>query len=153
MTLKTNSLTITTILLLVSFFLGIAPVDAQVNGTLQTAQTARHHATQAPVNCNSNSRDCCWVIRSWQLMGKTTSVPSTSSTACCSNLGSTGIPGVHCSADGKVTEINWKSKSLKGEIPDSFGQLQYLQRLSLHFNRLIGSIPSSLASCTNLLFL
>ena len=42
----------------------IPPADAQTSST----------------SCTSTSPQCCWVKRSWELMGKTTSVSSTSAT-------------------------------------------------------------------------
>ena len=101
-----------TILLLSPFFSG---VDAQ-----------------APVNCNAGSPECCWVKRSFQLMGKTTSVNATSASDCCNFLGqktqTSGIPGVYCTSTGKVIVIDWKSKELKGAIP--FGSLVNLPNLN-----------------------
>jgi hypothetical protein len=70
-------------------------------------------------------------------MGKTTpSVDPTSSTGCCSYLGSTtqssGIPGVTCSSTGTVTtvtKIEWNSQSLTGPIPFEIGNLANLTRM------------------------
>ena len=73
-------------------------------------------------SCTSASPQCCWVVRSWQLMGKSTSVSSTSSTACCS------MSGVSCSGSS-VTGINWDSKYLTGTIPAELGKLTSLTRL------------------------
>jgi hypothetical protein len=85
------------------------------------------------VTCDSSSPQCCWVRRIWELMGKTTSVSSTSATACCYTLGSTfqtsGIPGVTCNSDGTVTKINWYNKGLTGSIPPEIGNLVNLQLL------------------------
>jgi hypothetical protein len=38
------------------------------------------------VSCTTTSPECCWVIRSWQKMGNTTSASATSATACCKTL-------------------------------------------------------------------
>ena len=101
----------------------IAPVDAQT------------------VSCssdpNSASPQCCWVIRSWQKMGKTTSVSSHHATACCNTLVSsngattqnTGILGVTCFSTGIVTEIKWYAQSLKNSIPAELGNLANLEYL------------------------
>jgi hypothetical protein len=66
-------------------------------------------------------------------MGKTTSVSSTSATACCYTLGSTtqtsGIPGVTCTSDGTVTFIDWTNRGLTGSIPSEIGNLTSLQWL------------------------
>ena len=88
----------------------IAPIDAQT--------------VSCSSNPNSKSPQCCWVIRSWQKMGKTTSVNSTDAKACCS-----GIPGVTCTSAGIVTEINWMSRGLVRSIPAVLGNLRNLQRL------------------------
>jgi len=85
------------------------------------------------VTCDSSSPQCCWVVRIWQLMGKTTSVSITNATACCYALGSTtqtlGIPGVTCTSDGTVTKIYWSSKVLTGSIPPEIGNLMNLTNL------------------------
>jgi hypothetical protein len=66
-------------------------------------------------------------------MGKTTTVSSTNSTACCYTLGSTtqtlGIPQVTCSSTGQVTKIEWNNQSLTGPIPLEIGNLVNLQSL------------------------
>jgi hypothetical protein len=66
-------------------------------------------------------------------MGKSTSVSSTNSKACCYYLGSTtqtsGIPGVTCTSDGTVTNIYWYNKGLTGSIPAEIGNLTNLQWL------------------------
>ena len=100
----------------------IPPADAQTSSTI----------------CSSTSPQCCWVKRSWQLMGKTTSVSSTSSTACCyylvSSTGTTttqtsGIPGVNCTSTGKVTEIKWNGQGLKYSFPTELSKLVDLTKL------------------------
>ena len=95
----------------------ISPADAQTSSTA----------------CISTSPQCCWVIRSWELMGKTTSVSSTNATACCNDLGSTtqttGISGVTCTSTGIVTKINWGFESLQGSIPFELSKLVNLQTL------------------------
>jgi hypothetical protein len=74
------------------------------------------------VSCDSSSPQCCWVKRSWQLMGKTTAVDHTSSTACCS------MGGVSCS-DSIVTQIAWNGRGLTGSIPPDIGNLTNLTYL------------------------
>ena len=101
----------------------IAPADAQTSSTI----------------CDSSSPECCWVVLSWQKMGKTyqSSVSSPSRTACCNTIVSSngkttqniGIPGVTCTSAGIVTEINWMSQGLNGSIPTSLGNLPNLQSL------------------------
>jgi hypothetical protein len=78
--------------------------------------------------CTSSSPECCWIIRSWQKMGKITSASSTDATACCYYLTS-GIPGIKCNSDGIVTEIRWYAQSLQGQIPAELSNLVNLQRL------------------------
>jgi hypothetical protein len=80
--------------------------------------------TEAAVSCDSSSPQCCWVVRIWQLMGKSTSVSSTNPTACCSH----GIPGVTCSGS-TITEINWSEKKLTDQIPSEIGNLVDLTEL------------------------
>jgi len=94
---------------------------------------------QAQTTCTSSSPECCWVKRSWQLMGETTSVSSTNATACCNYLDLTtqillttqtsGIPGVYCTSTGNVTGIMWWSESLQGSIPADLSNLVNLQSL------------------------
>jgi hypothetical protein len=88
--------------------------------------------------CHPSSPQCCWVIRSWELMGRFTSVSSTSATACCNKLvfptgtstdQPSGIPGVTCTSSGNVTQINWIDKSLNGSIPPELGNLDNLVEL------------------------
>ena len=73
--------------------------------------------------CTSTSPQCCWVVRSWQLMGKTTTVSSTNATACCS------MTGVTCDSSNKVRKIVWGSKGLSGSIPAEIGNLVNLTHL------------------------
>lgn len=76
----------------------------------------------APVSCSSTSHQCCWVIRSWQLLGKTTTVSKKSPIGCCA------MAGVKCSGSS-VTDINWDSQGLNGEIPNSLKKLIDLKTL------------------------
>jgi hypothetical protein len=85
---------------------------------------------EAAVSCSSSSPQCCWVRRIWELMGRTTSVSTSSSTACCYYKGSTtqtsGIPGVNCTSTGQVTGLTWSNKYLKNSIPPDIGKLTNL---------------------------
>jgi hypothetical protein len=85
------------------------------------------------VTCGPISPQCCWVRRSWQLMGKTTTVDPTSATACCYTLGTTkqtsGMAGVTCTSAGTVTKIDWTNKGLTGSIPPEIGNLTDLNYL------------------------
>ena len=95
----------------------ISPADAQTSST----------------TCTFSSPQCCWVKRSWQLMGRPTSVSPLSATACCKMLGSTtqssAIPGVHCTSTGNVTRIDWDNRGLKHSIPAELSNLVNLQFL------------------------
>jgi hypothetical protein len=76
--------------------------------------------------CTSTSPECCWVVRSWQLMGKT--VPagiSSTDNSCCT----APMTGVTCDSSNKVLHIYWGSKGLSGPIPAEIGNLTSLQRL------------------------
>jgi hypothetical protein len=100
----------------------ISPADAQTSST----------------TCTSSSPQCCWVKRSWQLMGKDNLVDPTHRTACCyylvSSTGTTttqrsGISGVSCTSTGIVTRIRWGSNGLKGSIPTELANLRDLELL------------------------
>ena len=78
--------------------------------------------TEAAVSCDSSSSQCCWVVRIWELMGKTTSVSSTSSNDCCN------MEGVTCTGSD-VTSIDWKNKGLTQQIPPGIRNLVNLQEL------------------------
>ena len=75
--------------------------------------------TQAQATCDSTSSDCCWVVRSWQLMGQSTTVSSSSSIECCS------MSGVRCSG-ANVTVIDWNYEGLSSSIPPELGNLTNL---------------------------
>jgi hypothetical protein len=90
------------------------------------------------VSCTPTSPECCWVIRSWQKMGNTTSASPFSATACCNTLVSStgtkttqnsGIPGVNCTSTGNVTQITWGDLWLRGPIPIEIGNLKNLVEL------------------------
>ena len=71
--------------------------------------------------------ECCWVVRSWQMMGQT--IPSHISptdNSCCSN----SMDGVTCDpSNTTVTELNWMSRGLSGSFPKDIGNLINLQTL------------------------
>jgi len=127
---------------------------ATSSAAANTAATTAAATTAAATTCTSSSHECCWVKRTWQLMGKTTSVSSTNATACCYVLGSTtqisGIPGVRCTSTGIVTEIRWYYQSLQGQIPPELSNLVNLAKLGLEFNKLNGSIPTELGNLVKL---
>jgi hypothetical protein len=63
-----------------------------------------------------------------------------------------GVGGVTC-ADGNITELRLFENNLKGTIPSSLASLTELTMLGLDGNNLKGTIPSSLASLTKLGYL
>ena len=79
------------------------------------------------------SHDCAIVVDLWKHWGKTTTVDRTHPTACCYLLGESdqpsGIKGVTCTSDGKVTGLSWSRRSFSGSIPDSIGNLTSLEFL------------------------
>ena len=115
MTLPKNNLAINMVLLL--SILAISCTQAQTSSTI----------------CFPTSPQCCWVKRSWELMGKRSSVNANSATACC-NFGIPGVKGVKCTSTGIVTEIKWGDFGLKPNsagipIPAELGKLTNLQSL------------------------
>jgi len=103
------------------------------------------------VTCTTASPQCCWVVRSWQLMGKAipTGIKSTDRSCC-----TVPMAGVTCdSTKTKVTGLDWSFKSLTGSIPSEIGNLVDLTNIYFISNQLSGSIPASignLKSLTNL---
>ena len=76
--------------------------------------------------CTSTSSDCCWVVRSWQMMGQT--IPSDISptdNSCCSK----SMDGVTCDGNYKITSIRWIKKGLNQHIPSGIGNLKSLTHL------------------------
>ena len=76
--------------------------------------------------CTSTSPECCRVVRSWQLMGKT--VPagiSSTDNSCCT----VPMAGVTCDSTSNVIQLAWASQGLSGSIPRSMGKLTSLSRL------------------------
>jgi hypothetical protein len=53
--------------------------------------------------------------------------------SCCRYLGkvfqTSGFPGVNCTAEGRVTSIDWRDKNLKGLISFSINNLELLTHL------------------------
>jgi len=130
MAFQVNSLTIPTILLLAPFLLGITSIDAQVSAAANDTTDGIAQAAEAPVNCNANSPDCCWVTRIFQMMGKTIDGSAFSvHKACCRDDTQPGIPGVECDSTGKVVRINWNSQNLIGHIPSALGEIKDLTHL------------------------
>ncbi|CAH8357832.1 unnamed protein product [Eruca vesicaria subsp. sativa] len=62
--------------------------------------------------------------------------------------------GVTCDSTASVTEINLSHQGLSGSFPfSSLCDLKNLQKLSLGFNSLSGTIPSDMNNCTSLTYL
>jgi hypothetical protein len=106
---------------------------AEILESPTSTSSAGMTAETSAVTRSTTYPECFLVVRIWQLMGGSTTVSSTSSTACCFYLGSTyqtsGIPGVSCTTDGKVTGIQWERGIVGGSIPSEIGNLVNLQYL------------------------
>jgi len=117
------------------FSVGISPAMAMSIAPIFQAGdniAAANGATLPTVNCDANSPECCWVTRSWQLMGKNILSDFSKDKACCSSIGDTyrpGLSGVQCDSTGKVIEINWRSIGLKDHIPAALGELKNLVQM------------------------
>lgn len=62
--------------------------------------------------------------------------------------------GIACNSKGLVAEIELSNKKLSGSVPlDSICELQSLEKLSLGFNSLHGTITEDLRNCTRLKYL
>jgi hypothetical protein len=79
------------------------------------------------------SNQCCIVATTWTVFGGEKLADQNKPKACCSTLGNktqpSGIEGVDCNPDGKVTRINWSNKNLTGYIPTTIGKLVNLNVL------------------------
>ena len=70
--------------------------------------------------------DCYFVVRSWQLLGRT--VPSNVSSTdngCCT----VPMTGVTCDPSNRVTDIVWPDENLQGSIPSEIFKLTDLRTL------------------------
>ena len=99
--------------------------------------------TTSIATCTSTSHQCCWVIRSWQLMGQKTTISSKDNSCCFKSLElplvkrqfisievwSPETRVVCDSKNTKIVEIQWKSLYSKGQIPLELGKLTSLTRL------------------------
>ena len=104
---------------------GMSELD--LDGTsITTCGCSSSCARTVPVTCTSTSADCCWVIKNWLLMGKTTTVSHTKAHTNATACGS--MTGVTFSGSSAI-KIDWNGKSLTGSIPTSFGNLNDLQEL------------------------
>ena len=116
-------------------FLGISlpQVSAVSLGGL-SARTFDWQEFAEAMACSEETKDtqCCFVAQMWaNLTKKYTRV--TNAKSCCSILGSTTqsseIPGVNCSSEGTVRQINWNNQYLAGKISPEIGNLVDLERL------------------------
>ncbi|KAL0812935.1 hypothetical protein Bca101_069378 [Brassica carinata] len=68
--------------------------------------------------------------------------------------GHCSFTGVTCDSTSSVTEIDLSRQGLSGQFPfASLCDLKSLEKLSLGFNSLSGTIPSDMNNCTNLTYL
>ena len=100
-------------------------ISSSLKGSLLAlALSALIVGVEAQATCTASSPQCCWVVRSWQLMGQT--VPtgiSLNDNSCCTKP----MNGVYCdSTKTKVAMIAWSDKNLTGSIPASIGNLESL---------------------------
>jgi Leucine-rich repeat (LRR) protein len=63
------------------------------------------------------------------------------------------LPNWFSNLSTALLELHLDESSLKGEIPESLGQLKHLKGLSLSWNSFTGPIPQSLGLLTNLTYL
>ena len=101
--------------------------DNKNSKILALAISALVVGVEAQVTCTTSSPECCWVVRSWQLMGKATptGIKSTDRSCCTKPL-----DGVTCdSTKTKVTGLNWSFKTFTGRIPSELGKLTSLTSL------------------------
>ncbi len=96
------------------------------NSILALALSSLIRGTDAAVSCGSTSLQCCWVVRSWQLMGKSipTGISSTDNSCC-----TVPMYGVTCNSTNKVTMLKWGNDGLSGSIPAEIGKLTSLTHL------------------------
>ena len=77
--------------------------------------------------CDRNSHQCCWVVRSWNLMKKET--PSkilANDSSCCIQP----MTGVTCDPkNSTILMMEWSEQGLSGSIPKDIGKLTGLQTL------------------------
>ncbi len=83
--------------------------------------------SQAPKCKGKKSHQCCWVVRSWNLMNK--EIPSRISAndnSCCTKP----MAGVTCNRQNTtILNIEWSEQELSGSIPVAIGNLTSLQTL------------------------
>ena len=83
---------------------------------------------ESQVTCDSSSADCCWVVRSWQLLEGETESGVDPMIHINSTVGNCGL--VRVSSEGSsVIEIDWFLRALDGPIPTELGNLKSLRRL------------------------
>jgi len=68
---------------------------------------------------------------------------------CCEFHKNSSFNFIQCE-NGHITGINLSYNHFFGSIPESIGNLTYLEELNLHYNNLSGSIPKSIGNLTKL---
>ena len=94
------------------------------NKILALTLTALIAGVESQATCTTASPQCCWVVRSWQLMGKTIPAGITSNDNSCCTLPMTGVT---CDSTNKIIKISWAFSKLSGAIPASIGNLVNLE--------------------------
>ncbi len=115
-----------------------AAIQAQAQAVREQVQAAQKQAEMQASNFDfgcqvGTSPQCCWAARIRAYMGQAKLINLISKTHCCEYVGSknqsSGIPGVYCTADGKITGIYWTLSGLTGPIPPQIEHLVDLESL------------------------
>jgi len=137
---------------------------------ISLAASALMVGINAQTACSTKSPQCCWVVRIWQLMGKTTSIKGSSTTGCCAMEGvtcsGTTVTGIQWGWIGlknsfpidvtrlvNLTILEFPANELTGPIPKEIGKLVNLETFELYANQFSGSLPTEIGALVNLKFL
>ena len=99
-----------------------------LSALIATAEAQKTKKTSSIASCTTSSPQCCWVVRSWQLMGKTIPSGIKSTDSSCCTLPMSGVSRVTCDSSNKVKKIFWVW-GLSGSIPAEIGKLINLTHL------------------------